>query len=76
MVVRPVEPGAGDDGRKQPEERFMPRVHPDGDLGLSAVAAEAPLPHEDTDQKAEREAVFGDGQGHPPVTCGCCYTVW
>jgi len=73
MVVGPIEPGAGDDLEEAPEERFVPGVHPDGDRGLTAVAAEAPLPDQNADQQPRFESLRCKSL---PSSCGSCYTVW
>lgn len=73
MIVGTVQAGAGDELDETLEERLVTRVHPDGDRGLFAVAAEAPFADEDPDQEPQFESLRCDS---PPLTCAGCYTVW
>ncbi len=73
MVVRTVQAGAGHEFDEAMEERFVPDMHPDGHGRLFPVPAEAPLPDEDADQKAQVESLRCDS---PPPTWSGCYTVW
>ena len=78
VMVRTVEPGAGDDLEQALKEVLMAGVHPNGDGRLPPVATEAAL----TDEYAEEESdlqlgwFVRLGQVVGSSTWGCCYTVW
>lgn len=47
MRVRPIEPAAGQPLLEPPEKTLVPDMHPEGDLGLAAIAAEMTFPGQD-----------------------------
>jgi hypothetical protein len=52
VVIRPVEPRARDARFEPAQQRFVTDVHLERDVGLTAVAAEAALAHQQPDDHA------------------------
>lgn len=60
VVVGPIEPASGEGALQPAKESLVVGVHPDGDLGLAAVATEVPFSNQDSEEVTQLE-VSGPG---------------
>jgi hypothetical protein len=56
-MIRPVELSPRKGSLQPPEDRFMPDVHPQRDVGLVTISAEVSLADQQPGKKAEAEVV-------------------